>query len=72
MVTMNRVYALDLINICYQQNGGTLHIAGITMELLRELFPLPVISRNVNVYWHQLSLDLTVTDFFLCEETRNA
>ena len=46
----------------YQQDGATSHTARITMELLRDLFPQQVKSRNGDVDWPPRSPDLT--DYF--------
>lgn len=60
-----QLHALGLINMWYQQDGATSHTARITMELLRDLFPQQVISKNGDVDWPPRSPDLTAPDFFL-------
>ncbi|KAI8123095.1 hypothetical protein CVS40_6188 [Lucilia cuprina] len=60
-----QLHDLGLINMWYQQDGATSHTARITMQLLQNLFPQQVISRNGDVDWPPRSPDLTAPDFFL-------
>ena len=59
-----QLHVLGLINMWYQQDGVTSYTARITMELLRDLFPQQVVSRNGEVDWPPRSPDLTAPDFF--------
>jgi hypothetical protein len=48
-----------------QQDGATAHTARTSMALVRERFPLRVISRFGDINFPPRSPDLTVLDFFL-------
>lgn len=56
---------LGLTNMWFQQDGATSHTARATMELLFQMFPGKLLSKNGNIDWPPRSPDLTATDFFL-------
>lgn len=49
----------------FQQDGATSHTARVSMNVLNNVFPNRVISRNGAISWPPRSPDLTVCDFFL-------
>ncbi|CAI6353063.1 unnamed protein product [Macrosiphum euphorbiae] len=49
----------------FQQDGVTSHTARVSMNILKDLFPNRIISRNGNIPWPPRSPDLTACDFFL-------
>uniref|UniRef100_A0A8C5WFK5 DUF4817 domain-containing protein n=1 Tax=Leptobrachium leishanense TaxID=445787 RepID=A0A8C5WFK5_9ANUR len=51
----------------FQQDGATSHTARVSMNVLNNVFPNRVISRNGAISWPPRSPDLTVCDFFLVE-----
>jgi len=56
---------LDLSSVWLQQDGTTAHTARASMNVLREMFPQHVISRDGNVPWPARSPDLSACDYFL-------
>jgi len=52
-------------NTYFQQDGATSHTARVSMNLLNDLFPNHLISRNGDVQWPPRSPDLSSCDFFL-------
>lgn len=55
----------------FQQDGATSHTARVSMNLLNEVFPNRVISRNGAIPWPARSPDLTACDFFLWGYLKN-
>lgn len=49
----------------FQQDGPTCHNARIRMAILREMFPVSLISCFSDIPWPACSPDLLVNDFFL-------
>ena len=49
----------------FQQDGATSHTARVCMNILNDVFPNRVISRNGAIPWPPRSPDLTPCDFFL-------
>lgn len=49
----------------FQQDGATSHTARVSMNIVNEVFPNRVISRNGAIPWPPRSPDLTPCDFFL-------
>ncbi|XP_039280434.1 uncharacterized protein LOC120350562 [Nilaparvata lugens] len=49
----------------FQQDGATSHTARVSMDLMRNLFPNRLISRNGDIQWPPRSPDLSSCDFFL-------
>ncbi|CAK9799157.1 hypothetical protein ANTPLA_LOCUS1913 [Anthophora plagiata] len=56
---------LGLENMWFQQDGATSHTARDTIEILKEIFPGRIVSRNGDIDWPPRSPDLTSPDFFL-------
>lgn len=52
-------------NTYFQQDGATSHTARVSMDLLRNLFPNRLISRNGDIQWPPRSPDLSSCDYFL-------
>ena len=44
---------MDMEDKCFQQEGAICHTERETIELLRQKFPDPVISRNGDQKWHR-------------------
>ena len=57
-----KMQELDLLDMCFQQDGAKCHAARITMDLLRGEFGEHFISRSGPVNW---PIDLTPLDYFL-------
>lgn len=49
----------------FQQDGATAHTARATIDLLNEMFPGRLVSKNGDFDWPPRSPDLTAPDFFL-------
>jgi hypothetical protein len=49
----------------FQQDGATAHTARATIDLLNEMFPGRLVSKNGDFEWPPRSPDLTPPDFFL-------
>jgi hypothetical protein len=49
----------------FQQKGATSHTATMSINILKDLFPNRIISRNWNIPWPPRSPDITACDFFL-------
>ncbi|KAF7282074.1 hypothetical protein GWI33_003315 [Rhynchophorus ferrugineus] len=54
-----------------QQDGATVHTARSTIQLLNDVFPRRLISRNGDFAWPAKSPDLTAPDFFLRDNIRH-
>jgi len=54
-----------LQDMWFQQDGATAHTARSTIQLLNDVFPRRLISRNGDLAWPARSPDLTAPDFFL-------
>ena len=55
----------DIGNIWYQQDGATCHTAETTLDVLRPVFEVSIISRWADVVWSPRSCDLTPLDYYL-------
>ncbi|KDR18551.1 hypothetical protein L798_07370 [Zootermopsis nevadensis] len=55
----------DIRLVWFQQDGTTSHMARISMQTVREMFPGRVISRYGDVAWPPRSPDLSPCDYFL-------
>ena len=66
---MNQTFLVHEIqdndDLCFQQDGATVHTAVINMTALRNLFQGHLISRFGDVIWLRCSPDLTAPDYFL-------
>lgn len=49
----------------FQQDGAPAHTARLTINLLKEMFPSRLVSKNGDFDWPPRSPDLTAPDFFL-------
>jgi hypothetical protein len=59
---------LDASSVLFQQDGAggaTAHTARVSMSVLRETFPQPIISRGSDVPLPACSPDLPACDYFL-------
>ena len=52
-------------NIFFKQDGATAHTARATMEMLKAIFPIRLISRFGDMPWPPRSPDLSAPDFLL-------
>ena len=55
----------NIINIWFQQDGATCHIAKATLHVLLPVFEYRIISRRADVVWSPRSCDLTPLDYYL-------
>ncbi|GFU45887.1 uncharacterized protein TNCV_5102051 [Trichonephila clavipes] len=55
----------DVQELWFQQDGATCHPACATIDLLKDTFGDPLISRFGPVNWPPRSCDLTLLDYFL-------
>ena len=55
----------DMDVICFQQDRATCHTANVTIDLLRTVFEIRIISRNPDVNWPPRSCELIPLDYFL-------
>jgi hypothetical protein len=56
---------MDVADAWFQQDGATAHMARISMQVLREMFPGKLTSLRGDVGWPAHSSDLAPCDFFL-------
>lgn len=63
-----RLDELDLGGIWVQQGGPTAHTSKASIAVLREHFPLPLISIRGDLEWPARSPDLAPCDFFLVKD----
>lgn len=59
-----------MVQIWFQENGKTSHSTHATIDLIREIFDIPLISRNGDVSWPSRSCSLTWLDYFLWTTTQ--
>ena len=52
-------------NMWWQQDGAPAHTSNVTMQYLREQFPLRLMSKSGGWPWPPRSPDLAIFDFFL-------
>jgi hypothetical protein len=50
---------------CFQQDVVTSHTSRVSINVVRNLFPNHVISKNGDIPWPARSPDLSASDFFL-------
>ena len=55
----------DISNIWFQQDGATCHKAEATINVLRPVFEIRIISHRADVVWPPRSCDLTPSDYYL-------
>ncbi|GFT36008.1 putative LOC100569746 [Trichonephila clavipes] len=61
----------DVQELWFQQDGATCHIARATIDLLKDTFGDPLISRFGPVNWPPRSCDLTPLDYFLWDYVKS-
>ncbi|GFX34801.1 putative DD41D transposase [Trichonephila clavipes] len=57
--------ATEFLELWFQQDGATCHTSRATIDLLKDTFGDPLISRFGPVNWPPRSCDLTPLDYFL-------
>jgi hypothetical protein len=62
---MKRQRLHNMQNVYFQQDGATPHIAILSMDVVRRMFPGRVISRSGDIPWPPRCPDLTACGFFL-------
>lgn len=55
---------VNMREIWFQQDGATAHTVRASMKVIRQMFPVSVISRYDEIYWPPRSPDLSICDFF--------
>ena len=61
----------DIDNIWFQQDGATCHTAEATLDVLRLVFEVRIISRRADVVWPPRGSDLTTLDYYLWGAVKN-
>ena len=52
-------------DLWFQQDAATAHTARISLDVLREMFPVRLVSLRGDVGWPARSPDLNICDYFL-------
>ena len=61
----------DIGNICFQQDKATWHTAEATLDVLRPVLEVRIISRRADVVWPPRSCDLTPLNYYLCRAVKD-